>query len=141
MLDNTLLRLFCVLLFAVELWASPVVQVRNPSITLPLARHFNATGVIPMAQRDAARIKALVQSAKGNIQPRNTYALEPAFANFYYTVEVRIAILCVLLKGQTFVHHRWGSEFLRIIVSDNKIVGFLCIYPRIGPRYACSRHW
>lgn len=81
--------LFVALCAAAIAFASPV-KVREPFVTLPLARHFNATGPIPMAQKDQERIQALVQGAQGNAQRRNiestSLVLSPQ--DFYYTVQV-----------------------------------------------------
>lgn len=93
MINSALLRILFVAPWAtVAVWPTPV-EVREPFITLPLARHFNATGPIPMAQKDHARIKALVQNAKGNVERRNTDAIDPVYQDFYYTVKVRVHIL------------------------------------------------
>jgi len=52
------------LLLALSVAASPVVQVRNSPITLPLSRRVNTTSTHNLLQHDLNRVKALKARSK-----------------------------------------------------------------------------
>lgn len=81
------------ILFFIALWAAAVVhaypeKATKPPVSLPLTRHLNVTGPVPMAQKDQARANALLQGATGNVERRGSETDLLNYSYLYYTVYV-----------------------------------------------------
>ena len=58
-------------------FASPTLQVRDSTITLPVAKRVNTTGIIKLVPHDRARAQKLKASA-GGLQPETIVGSLPA---------------------------------------------------------------
>lgn len=101
------LAAFSVLALALVAAANPLV-VREPLITVSVAKRVNSTGTANLVKRDRARVQALFN--KNKIQPNTIVGSVPATDQAVdYTVDVFIIPRCLDLRLTSFHQVQIGS--------------------------------
>lgn len=110
-------------------YASPALQIRDSTITLPAAKRVNTTGIIKLVPHDRARAQKL-KASKGGLQPETIVGSLPA-TNQAVDYVVNVSRMYLDVANCSKSRCRYKSETRRRLVSDRVIQSMFYEYSRV----------